>query len=536
MDNYWDGDVEGSLAESMALTRKLMANLQRVETAENEMAVRIALRAELAMRQEQVEAVKSLRGTGIRRFWKTTAPNSLSEQPSLKQSSMIVNEINRLHAEEARALISRMREEHSQIVAINKEERQRVAQGISKLALHQQTTVLKEVDSRRMAEETANRRKVQYRKVVRQRAQMLKRDRKFAQAFQRQHNVLNRQIVNAELKYRDIVADELKYDAVVHKKNEAVLSRKEMLIDVAASRVARKEETRKFRDKCAAAIAKNKVEKETIKHIVSPVITDSSLSCVLAQRREENRKGMSMVGPAGGTWGARRPETYRKVLNMTAVTSAVEQQERRASSTAGEEGGAQLDWQPSDGGTRAVASAGNHRTKQRLQRRQEHPSPRVPVHEEERDEPPKTIEIVASVPGMASDRSSTSLITSTSGTSHMLKMERSEAEWAAEIDELNAVLTEDDDQVDESFEVASEAQGVRCTISAVAAAPFGVAEASREDAGAGGLLAAPFRSSSHGNRHNLASEMYTEVRFSVKKGLWKFETCAAARGDPRWLI
>mmetsp|Transcript_4821 Transcript_4821/g.13415 ORF Transcript_4821/g.13415 Transcript_4821/m.13415 type:complete len:104 (+) Transcript_4821:205-516(+) len=79
---------------------------------------------------------------------------------------------------------------------------------------------------------------------------------------------------------------------------------------------------------------------------------------------------MSMVGPAGGTWGARRPETYRKVLNMTAVTSAVEQQERRASSTAGEEGGAQLDWQPSDGGTRAVASAGNHRTKQRLQRRQ----------------------------------------------------------------------------------------------------------------------------------------------------------------------
>mmetsp|Transcript_4822 Transcript_4822/g.13423 ORF Transcript_4822/g.13423 Transcript_4822/m.13423 type:complete len:89 (+) Transcript_4822:583-849(+) len=60
---------------------------------------------------------------------------------------------------------------------------------------------------------------------------------------------------------------------------------------------------------------------------------------------------------------------------------------------------------------------------------QEHPSPRVPVHEEERDEPPKTIEIVASVPGMASDRSSTSLITSTSGTSHMLKMERSEAEW-----------------------------------------------------------------------------------------------------------
>lgn len=47
----------------------------------------------------------------------------------------------------------------------------------------------------------------------------------YIQAFQRQHNVLNRQIVHAELQYRDIVADEQKYSSVNAQKQEAAVRR-----------------------------------------------------------------------------------------------------------------------------------------------------------------------------------------------------------------------------------------------------------------------------------------------------------------------
>jgi hypothetical protein len=57
----------------------------------------------------------------------------------------------------------------------------RIAQELSQLALRQQTTVLKEVDHRRFVDEERNRKKVQFRKLVQQRSEMLKRERKFVQ-------------------------------------------------------------------------------------------------------------------------------------------------------------------------------------------------------------------------------------------------------------------------------------------------------------------------------------------------------------------
>jgi hypothetical protein len=49
--------------------------------------------------------------------------------------------------------------------------------------LHQQTTILKEVDRRRLDYENGKRKKVQLRKMVQHRAHMLKQERKFAQVI-----------------------------------------------------------------------------------------------------------------------------------------------------------------------------------------------------------------------------------------------------------------------------------------------------------------------------------------------------------------
>ena len=67
-----------------------MANLQRVETAENEIAIKLNLRAELALRQEQVSMVQASKGTGIRKYWKTSVPCSLLQQPTLAESNQVL--------------------------------------------------------------------------------------------------------------------------------------------------------------------------------------------------------------------------------------------------------------------------------------------------------------------------------------------------------------------------------------------------------------------------------------------------------------
>uniref|UniRef100_A0A061S2Q8 Uncharacterized protein n=2 Tax=Tetraselmis sp. GSL018 TaxID=582737 RepID=A0A061S2Q8_9CHLO len=300
-----------SLAQSMALTRKLMAKLQRLESAECSAAVKINLFAELARRQEQADMIRSCKGQSMRRFWRTNAPFTMSQGPTPQECTMMARDIGRIHAKEGRMLIDQMRQEHKQLMDLNSSARSKSLQALSRVALQQQTTILKEIDKRRFMGENQNRKKVQLRKAFVHRGRMREKERRFVQAFQRQQNVLNRQILTAELQYRSVIADEQKYDGVVHLSQAAAVRREEMMTHMEASRQQRRDQTMRFHAKCAAAIAKNKEERAKIKDIV-------------AKRRDEIRSGMEMVGPAGGVWGARRPETYRQVLNPAAVTSAAE--------------------------------------------------------------------------------------------------------------------------------------------------------------------------------------------------------------------
>lgn len=66
-----------------------MANLQRVESAEAAVEIKMNLRAELARRQEGVDAVKAAKGSGIRKFWKTTAPLGIESVPGFKDSTRV---------------------------------------------------------------------------------------------------------------------------------------------------------------------------------------------------------------------------------------------------------------------------------------------------------------------------------------------------------------------------------------------------------------------------------------------------------------
>jgi len=385
---------EGSLAESMALTRRLMANLQRVESAEAAVEIKMNLRAELARRQEGVDAVKAAKGSGIRKFWKTTAPLGIESVPGFKDSTRAMHEANDMYAAGARQLVEAMKEDHRQICRLNERAKKEMLQGVAQLALHQQTTLLKEVDQRRAAQEDKNRRRVVARHSMRQRSQMLKRERKFAQAFQRQHNVLNRQIVDAELRYRDVVDDDQKYSAVLVKREEAVARREEFLAELEVSRAARREETLKWHAKCAVAIAKNKEEKLAIRELVD-------------KRRTENRAGKEMVGPAGGLWGERRPETYRKTLPLTSVSSAVDHDRPGSRSS-----------------SRGTSRQGSQRSLA----------------------PP----VASQLSAREADRqgsSAASGLPASQSSQPVLRTERTEEEWAAELeDELDALLfIEDDD-------------------------------------------------------------------------------------------
>jgi hypothetical protein len=155
----------GTLAESMALTRKLMANLQRVETAENEIAIKLNLRAELALRQEQVDIMKSSKGTGTRRYWKTSSPFSVLQQPPSREASQvctnmewfvfsrsdscipflgghpmkIAKDLETLYIQEAWQLVNQMRMEHRQAKLSNHRQKARIVQVLS---LHCMYTVL----------------------------------------------------------------------------------------------------------------------------------------------------------------------------------------------------------------------------------------------------------------------------------------------------------------------------------------------------------------------------------------------------------
>jgi hypothetical protein len=80
---------KGTLAASMALTRRLMGDLQRVESAEVAIEIKINLRAELARRQEAVDAVKISKGSGIKKYWKTTSPFGVRSVPHLKESTQV---------------------------------------------------------------------------------------------------------------------------------------------------------------------------------------------------------------------------------------------------------------------------------------------------------------------------------------------------------------------------------------------------------------------------------------------------------------
>eukprot|EP00193_Tetraselmis_chui_P003648 CAMPEP_0177753620 /NCGR_PEP_ID=MMETSP0491_2-20121128/1560_1 /TAXON_ID=63592 /ORGANISM="Tetraselmis chuii, Strain PLY429" /LENGTH=764 /DNA_ID=CAMNT_0019268923 /DNA_START=37 /DNA_END=2331 /DNA_ORIENTATION=- len=302
---------KGTLAASMALTRRLMGDLQRVESAEVAIEIKINLRAELARRQEAVDAVKISKGSGIKKYWKTTSPFGVRSVPHLKESTQAVHDANDAYAADARELVSRMREEHREILQLNETAKKKMLRGVAQVALHQQTSLLKEVDRRRVEQEEKNQKKVAARVLIRQRAQILKRDRKFAQAFQRQHNLLNRQIVTAELHYRDVVEDDKKYSDVLVKRDEEDARRQSFLTELEASRQAKREETLKWHVKCRDAIAKNKEEKLAIREIVD-------------KRRAENKAGRALVGPAGGLWGARPPESYRKLLPLTSVSSTLE--------------------------------------------------------------------------------------------------------------------------------------------------------------------------------------------------------------------